>query len=458
MPIQETTRKDIRKEIRKENRMKRCMQTLVVAMVGVGVVVSSFAQGAGDASAAQNKLLAQRAARVDAIRKLSERINGLQINSNTLVKDFVTESDEVRTAMSAFLNGMREKEVRYEIDGTCSVTMEVTLVEVVTTLTEIRDRYYKGSKFKGSDFTQISQTETRKVLTEVGSGVPRQDWYEAPMPITREAPFESPEYMSSSARDYWLKNVQPNGRLGAVQAARVDAMRRLVERIVGTQINSKTLVRDFVTEKDEINAFTGALLRGAREVSVRYYEDEPIVEVEMAVTLETIVTTVKSMKEFQGNKAKVFEESVQKVDRKEIVERGMGVVRADLMKVKAPAMVMETAQNIQKWPAVLSETGSGAISDKHSAAQGKLMARRAAELDARRKLAERINGLEVRSRTYVKDFVTENDEIATAVMAFQQGVYVIEESFKDNGDGTVEITVAVDPEPLWSIMMHYGRR
>ena len=442
--------------------MKRCVQAVVVALVALGVVVPSFAQGAADAVSAQNKLLAQRAARVDAIRKLSERINGLQISSETYVKDFVTESDEIRTAMTAFLNGMREKSVRYEDDGVCMVTMEVTLVEVVTTLTEIRDRYYKGSKFKGTDFTKITQTETRKVLTETGSGAPRQEWYgDAPMPVAADIVYESTSYMSAGAKAYWGANVSAQGRLGAVRAARVDAMRRLAERIVGTHIGSQTLVRDFVTEKDEINAFTNAVLRGAREVSVRYHEDEPVVEVELAVTLETIVTTINSMKDakFQGNKAKIkeFVESTQKIDRKEIVERGMGVVRADQMKVAAPVVVMQTIETVKKWPAVLNETGSAAIDDKRPAAQAKLMARRGAELDARRKLAERVNGLEVRSGTLVRDFVTEVDEIETAVMTFQQGAYVVEESFTDNGDGTVSITVAIDPEPLWNIVMHYSK-
>ena len=57
---------------------------------------------------AQNKLLAYRAARVDAIRKLAERIRGLHITSQTTVNDFVATSDTIQTAMRAYLNGMRE--------------------------------------------------------------------------------------------------------------------------------------------------------------------------------------------------------------------------------------------------------------------------------------------------------------------------------------------------------------
>ena len=71
---------------------------------------------------AQNKLLARRAARVDAIRKLAERIKGFQINSETLVRDFVTEYDEINTSLMTFIRGMREKRVSYMEDGTCNLS------------------------------------------------------------------------------------------------------------------------------------------------------------------------------------------------------------------------------------------------------------------------------------------------------------------------------------------------
>jgi len=161
----------------------------------------------------------------------------------------------------------------------------------------------------------------------------------------------------------------------------------------------------------------------------------------------------------KGDKVKMkeFEDRIEKIDRKDISETGMGVVRDDLMREAAPPAVMETVKEVAKWPPVLSETGSAAIdTENKDQAQAKLMAMRGAELDARRKLAERIDGLEVRSKTTVKDFVAQKDEIRTALMTFQQGAYVVESSKKVNKDGTVEVTVEIDPEPLWDIVMHYS--
>jgi hypothetical protein len=136
----------------------------------------------------------------------------------------------------------------------------------------------------------------------------------------------------------------------------------------------------------------------------------------------------------------------------------MGCVGEDQMKSEAPAEVMATATAAQGWPAAISETGTAAVDTVNpNKAQAKLMARRAAELDARRKLGEKIDGLEVRSHTSVKDFVAKHDSIKTAMMTYQQGAYVVEGSYKELDDGTVEATVAIDTAPLWDTIMKYER-
>jgi len=85
------------------------------------------------------------------------------------------------------------------------------------------------------------------------------------------------------------------------------------------------------------------------------------------------------------------------------------------------------------------------------------MAQRAAELDARRKLAERINGLAITSNTRVKDFVAESDEINTAMMTFQAGAYVVDGSAKVE-DGIVSVTVEIEMKPLWNSVLFYKKK
>ena len=102
----------------------------------LGLWAQAFAQDAGvETRKAQNKLLAYRAARSDAIRKLAERIQGLRLNSETTVQDFVTTSDVIRSEVTAVLAGAHEVgKPKYAEDGTCEVSLEVPLVTVIEEL------------------------------------------------------------------------------------------------------------------------------------------------------------------------------------------------------------------------------------------------------------------------------------------------------------------------------------
>lgn len=86
---------------------------------------------------------------------------------------------------------------------------------------------------------------------------------------------------------------------------------------------------------------------------------------------------------------------------------------------------------------VIKVTGGGAPPDKGSPAQKRLMAKRAAQVDGYRQLAEAIEGVHVDSETSVKDFVTESDVIKTKVTALVKGAVVV--ATRNMSDGSVEV-------------------
>ena len=94
--------------------------------------VTLRARGAGApptraANAAQAKLMTERAAKVDAYRNLLEQAYGLQVTGSTSVRDFVTQSDTVRTQVDAFIRGAKVVDTRLLDDGSAEVEMEVSL-------------------------------------------------------------------------------------------------------------------------------------------------------------------------------------------------------------------------------------------------------------------------------------------------------------------------------------------
>lgn len=71
--------------------------------------------------------MALRAARLDAMRNLLEVVQGVRISSTTLVRDFVTESDEIRSNVEGMVKGAQVVKQEYLSDGTVEVTMQMSL-------------------------------------------------------------------------------------------------------------------------------------------------------------------------------------------------------------------------------------------------------------------------------------------------------------------------------------------
>jgi hypothetical protein len=71
------------------------------------------------------RTLAARAAQADAMRNLAQEIQGAQIDSQTTVKDYMTENDNVKIGVNSFLRGARLIDKKEMPDGAVEVEMEV---------------------------------------------------------------------------------------------------------------------------------------------------------------------------------------------------------------------------------------------------------------------------------------------------------------------------------------------
>jgi len=88
--------------------------------------------------------------------------------------------------------------------------------------------------------------------------------------------------------------------------------------------------------------------------------------------------------------------------------------------------------------------GTVNINKTNSKFQAKMMARRAAELDAQRQLTETTKGLQISTGTTVEDFEVTSDVIATRVKGLLKGAFVIKETIKPEENTFVaEVTLAI---------------
>jgi len=92
-----------------------------VEAVGGGAVDLAKSKGTTNA-----RLMCLRAAEQVARRNLLEVIKGVQIDSQTTVKDFITESDIINTSVRGLIKGSYIVNKDYLSDGTCEVTVRMS--------------------------------------------------------------------------------------------------------------------------------------------------------------------------------------------------------------------------------------------------------------------------------------------------------------------------------------------
>lgn len=93
-----------------------------ITVTGTGAAPAKAGMSAG-----QKRLMAQRAAVVDGYRQLAESINGVQVDAETLVQNYVVESDIIKTRVSALVRGAKVGNYRYMSDGTVEVTVSLSM-------------------------------------------------------------------------------------------------------------------------------------------------------------------------------------------------------------------------------------------------------------------------------------------------------------------------------------------
>jgi len=117
-------------------------------------------------SEGHQKIMAKRAAEMDAYRRLAGRMMGVKIDGNTTVRDFALEHDEILASLSQVLKAASPTGIKYnKSDGSCEVTMEIKTQDIIRTTR----RFLKGTTTK----TEIKDEVQEKTFSETGMGAMR---------------------------------------------------------------------------------------------------------------------------------------------------------------------------------------------------------------------------------------------------------------------------------------------
>jgi len=247
----------------------------------------------------QERLKAEEVARLDACRKLLERIYGFQLDARTDVLDLLLRSDELQVAVEGALKGMREMEKSYHDDGRVQVQMKVTLLEVL----EVIERTYK----------RVEQGD-RLVSEETIENVRRKNRYKDFVAIGWGA----------------LADSEGLDKIRAMRAAEIDCYRRIAERVFGMQINADTRVRDFVLANDAITTKVClALPCGVKFTKYEFFADGTCAATGQ-ITIRQVVEVLTRTHRRYGEGCGIKVEEIENIERESqdlvIEEVGQGVV------------------------------------------------------------------------------------------------------------------------------------
>ena len=126
---------------------------------GYGAVNNAACAGQCDrVSPAQRKLLAMRAARLDAYRAMAEQVYGLRIEGGSTVGSLALKDDSFKVYIDAFIRGARVTNTVQREDGTYEATVEM----------EFDTRAAQSQ----AQFTRTAPAVARTTRTMVGSAGP----------------------------------------------------------------------------------------------------------------------------------------------------------------------------------------------------------------------------------------------------------------------------------------------
>ena len=216
--------------------------------------------------------------------------------------------------------------------------------------------------------------------------------YAAPKPVVKAVATNLPEI--------WQK-VPAGQRLTYVRAAEVDATRILAERIAGISLDGETTVKDLAAADDKILGELQALLRGVKTTEGPTYHEDGRVEVVREVKVQSLIQSI--IKKSNGAASISYSKQVDTVDA----------------------------------------LGNSAIPG--SLGHKRILAKRAAEMDVYRRLAERAAGVQVTGTTTVKDFVVQDDSLKASFAHLLKSAEITSIAFNDDGTATVEATLKVGP-------------
>lgn len=109
-------------------------------------------------------------------------------------------------------------------------------------------------------------------------------------------------------------------------------------------------------------------------------------------------------------------------------------------------MTCAFVSHAQDIPGVVTAQGFGTVDPAmtKTQAQARMLAKRAAQLDAQRQLSEQVKGIELRAGSTVEEYEVRSDIIATRVKTWLKGTVTIDQKvYEEEGTWVAEVVLGI---------------
>lgn len=421
--------------------MKRSGVIVAVALGLVGLAQVS------EAAPPDRKALAARAAKADALLKLRDVIDALQVTRELTVGEIFGESETLRELLDKYIATAIFKSPRFAEAERCTVEAELGLSPLVKTLQLACHDYYKGEAVREADFNALLDIRDSRSLRVVGMSRPR---FDLPARLPRAMAETLPRVDAPSEPEplplVWRPSGE-RGRLLALQDVRMEAPRQLAARVLGLRLNDKLRVRDLGPERDTLLSTLADRLNAADE-QVTYLHDEVLLaEGRYAVPVQQVIAAVKRLRDANGRD----DVSDETIDRLRDAINGATLSAAALG--PAPKRYIEQLgvrlrQPIPDWACGPIEIDGESEPTELTTTAARLAAALRAEVVARGRLLEYVRELRGKDGA-ISVLVGQDETLTNALLATLQPAEVTHTRFKT--DHAI-VTISLPGLKVWEFI------
>jgi len=226
---------------------------------GLGVPAAAAAFWAAHCSPSGARS-AERAARLDGLRRLAERIESVHVDPETTLAAFLAASDDPNVDRRTFLRGARLTAVRYHADAPIvEADLEVELRTVYASLRSWAKRHFTPGRGRIEKLDELTIRAADRTLTEMGVGVPPDEETKAVTPGMRQAA------ALARAMPAWVsRSLRAIGKAADRPAAERSARIGLAERIHRLPITASVTVGDLAAASADVRTAVLILQQGVR--------------------------------------------------------------------------------------------------------------------------------------------------------------------------------------------------